>query len=295
VALFKLPVLGKYDVQYFRCEQCGSLQTERPYWLHESYSNGGLASLDTGAAARVLNSCALTVLISKLLKITGPTLDFGGGDGLLCRLLRDIGYEAYTIDKFSHPSYAQGFSAELGVSFELITAFEVFEHFSEPALEIAKVFASRPRFLLISTELYAGQSPNWWYFAPELGQHVFLYSTDAIRSIAHKMQYWITIERGFILFARVPLTWFQRLALRLIRHRTLQLMQCVIPLLRHHGAAHDFGILRDSRYQPTQRECAENRNLSRLERPSRQSSGTICTSITLPSRTLGTSSREPHC
>ena len=259
VASFKLPVLGKYNVQYFRCEQCSSIQTERPYWLRESYSRGGLAPLDTGAASRVLNSYALTVLIAKLFKITGPMLDFGGGDGLLCRLLRDIGYEAYTTDKFSRPSYAEGFTAELGASFDLITAFEVFEHFSEPALEIAKVFALQPRFLLISTELYSDQPKNWWYFAPETGQHVFFYSPDAIHRIAHEMGYWISIGRGFILFSRYPITWFQRLALRVIRHKTLQLMQCAIPLLGHQGIARDFAILRaPSRCRPTQRECDEN-------------------------------------
>lgn len=260
VATFTSFILGKYEVRYFRCGQCGSLQTEHPYWLQEAYNNSsGLAALDTGAASRVLYSYALTVLISKLFRTVGPILDFGGGDGLLCRLLRDIGYQAYTTDKFSCPSYAQGFTAELGSSFDLITAFEVFEHFSEPALEIAKLFASQPRLLVISTELYCGQTQDWWYFSPETGQHVFFYSPDAIRGIAHRMGYSSTIGHGFILFSRLPLTWYQQLMLPLVGHKTLQLMQCAMPLLRRPGMGRDFTMLRElSHRRPIQPECDGN-------------------------------------
>jgi len=35
-------VLGKYEVAYYECGQCGSLQTEEPYWLEEAYRVEGL-------------------------------------------------------------------------------------------------------------------------------------------------------------------------------------------------------------------------------------------------------------
>ena len=243
-ALFTLLALGKYEVSYFRCKQCGSVQTERPYWLGESYSDGGLAALDTGAAQRVQNCYALTLLIARLFNVSGPILDFGGGDGLLCRLLRDIGYQAYTIDRFSRPFYAQGFGGQHAGPFELVTAFEVFEHFVEPISGVAEVFTSKPRLVLISTELYAGQTQDWWYFSPETGQHVFFYSSDAIRYISRQMGYSVVVGRGFILFSRRAPTWFQRIALRLIRYSTLRLTRCVIPLLRCPGITHDFAGLK---------------------------------------------------
>lgn len=29
-------VLGKYDVSYYVCKECGFVETEEPYWLEES-------------------------------------------------------------------------------------------------------------------------------------------------------------------------------------------------------------------------------------------------------------------
>ena len=40
-------VMGKYDVDYFQCSNCGFVQTEEPYWLDEAYSQP-IASSDVG-------------------------------------------------------------------------------------------------------------------------------------------------------------------------------------------------------------------------------------------------------
>ena len=36
--VFSNKVLGKYDVAYYKCSNCESLQTETPYWLDEAYA-----------------------------------------------------------------------------------------------------------------------------------------------------------------------------------------------------------------------------------------------------------------
>src|ERR1700677_3533845 len=77
---FGYAVLHKHEVGYFECDQCGSLQTEFPYWLDEAYGSN-LSTLDTGAAQRNLQNLAAAYLISKLFAVR-DTLDFGGGDGL---------------------------------------------------------------------------------------------------------------------------------------------------------------------------------------------------------------------
>src|ERR1700721_2998341 len=46
-------VLRKYCVRYFRCESCGFMQTEAPYWLEEAYSSA-IAKQDVGAMERNL-------------------------------------------------------------------------------------------------------------------------------------------------------------------------------------------------------------------------------------------------
>ena len=34
--LFEAEVLNKYDAKYFKCQNCGFIQTENPYWLNEA-------------------------------------------------------------------------------------------------------------------------------------------------------------------------------------------------------------------------------------------------------------------
>src|SRR5579863_2195804 len=55
---YRTLVLAKYEVSYYCCGQCGSLQTEWPYWLPETYGRAQL-SIDPGSARRVLDSYVL--------------------------------------------------------------------------------------------------------------------------------------------------------------------------------------------------------------------------------------------
>src|SRR5688572_10641672 len=107
--VFLLKVLRSYDVSYYRCQHCGSLQTERPYWLEEAYRKNNLSILDTGAAQRNINNLAACYAVSKLLKAAN-VIDVGGGDGLLCRLLRDYEINCFVKDKYASPTYAQGYT-----------------------------------------------------------------------------------------------------------------------------------------------------------------------------------------
>jgi hypothetical protein len=203
VAKFRLTVLDRFEVQYFECANCGSLQTEEPYWLTEAYGQSNLGYSDAGAAQRVLINCSFVALFTRLMRLH-TALDFGGGDGLLCRLLRDRGLDAYTIDTVSLPSYAQPFVGSLEKNYDLVTAFEVFEHFPNPRELIEQLFRCRPRFLLASTELYAGNGPDWWYLAPNSGQHVFFYSGAALKWIAARHCYYYYAINGRHVFAKAP-------------------------------------------------------------------------------------------
>ncbi len=104
-------VLKKYDVAYFRCRQCGSLQTEMPYWLEEAYSTGNLVDTDTGAVLRNLNSQAVIFAATKILGLppTSSIVDIGGGVGMLTRLLRDQGFDARWSDAYASNNMARGF------------------------------------------------------------------------------------------------------------------------------------------------------------------------------------------
>jgi hypothetical protein len=78
--------------------------------------------------------------------------------------------------------------AEAPQKFELLTAFEVFEHLENPLGEIEQMFRYAES-ILFSTELQPDMkctSPaDWWYFVPESGQHIALFSKDSLKEISN--------------------------------------------------------------------------------------------------------------
>jgi hypothetical protein len=70
-------------------------------------------------------------------------------------------------------------------TFDLTTAFEVFEHLQDPA-QLAMQLWPHTDQLLITTEIIPTPAPaldEWWYYAPEHGQHISFYTLDALRII----------------------------------------------------------------------------------------------------------------
>src|SRR5271165_5555522 len=181
---FNLVVLRRHDVAYYECTDCNSLQTEDPYWLSEAYERS-LSNLDTGAAQRVLRNLAASYAVAKLFGVKNA-IDIGGGDGLLCRFLRDYGINCFVKDKYAAPTYAQGFTEPDFSVPDLVLAFEVFEHFQNPKADLTALLGMGSSLFLVSTCLYTNQKGDWWYLAPEGGQHVFFYSKKALHLIARR-------------------------------------------------------------------------------------------------------------
>jgi hypothetical protein len=191
--LFKAKVLNKYEVAYYKCQECGFIQTEDPYWLNEAYESA-ISSVDTGIVTRnFVNSKIVSAIIRFFFNKREKFLDYGGGYGLLVRLMRDKGFDFYRFDKYSENLFARCFDInDLNNKngFELITAFEVFEHLNSPLDEIKEIL-SFGTSVLFSTELQP-VSPiksveDWWYFSPDSGQHVSIYSKQSLISLADKL------------------------------------------------------------------------------------------------------------
>ena len=72
-------------------------------------------------------------MIAKLYNLKN-VIDIGGGDGLLCRLLRDYEINCYVKDKYSEPKYGQGFTEQNFKKTDLIISFEVLEQLVRPIL-----------------------------------------------------------------------------------------------------------------------------------------------------------------
>jgi hypothetical protein len=175
-------------VKYFRCPACQFLQTEYPYWPDEAYSSA-ISDLDLGSVNRATSNSTLvegTILLGFNPK--AKFVDWGGGYGILTRLMRDRGFDFYWRDRYCENLFAKQFIASSESKYELLTAFEVFEHLANPIEDIGamKTWASN---ILFSTNLQPRNSEaleDWWYLTREHGQHVSLYSTKSLKYLANR-------------------------------------------------------------------------------------------------------------
>lgn len=189
-ALFgKTTLLEKYEVAYFRCERCGFVQTEKPYWLPEAYSDA-IAASDLGLVSRNVHLADATrAIISRLFDARGRFLDYGGGYGLLVRLMRDQGFDFYRDDPMCENIFARGFDRPDDGPFELVTAYEVLEHLPDPVKDVGRMLQFSGS-LLFSTMLLPDPPPapgEWWYFATDSGQHVSLYTRASLDALAERV------------------------------------------------------------------------------------------------------------
>lgn len=185
-AIFSEKIFGK-NINYFECNICKYVQTERPYWLDKAYSSA-INSCDTGIMGRNQSNVGLVLAtLSMIRKINANVVDCAGGYGILVRLLRDRGLNALWSDPYCQNLLAVGFEHTIEKA-DLVTAFEVFEHFVDPLIEIEKLFNVSPN-LLISTSLISTPTPlpkDWWYYGLDHGQHIGFFRLQTLQFIANK-------------------------------------------------------------------------------------------------------------
>ncbi len=197
---FSKRLLDRHDVRYFLCGACGALETEPPTWLAEAYQPEN-ERFDTGQVIRSLQNAAFLKMLMETIGLTASTaIDFGCGSGLLVRLLRDQGIDAYGLDAYAVPRLATGFVRTTLAGADVINLCEVAEHFDDPAREFNALFAHDPRLVVMQTAIQNTFSPDWPYLAPEHGQHVFFYSTGAIQVLAQRHGRIAVPLGGFVVF-----------------------------------------------------------------------------------------------
>lgn len=206
VERFEGVILGKYRVKYYQCPRCKLLFTEPPYWLNEAYEDS-ITSVDTGIMSRNVNNVSLTnCLVDMCFDKDGTFLDYGGGYGIFTRMMRDLGYNWLWQDKYSSNLVARNYEWDEKDRIELITAFELLEHFDKPKEEFDKLF-SISKNLLCSTLLYdkTDNIPNfnsWWYYVKSTGQHITFYSEETMIFISkHYGVNYYKISDGLHLFS----------------------------------------------------------------------------------------------
>jgi hypothetical protein len=205
--IFERRLLKKYDVSYWQCSNCEFMQTEEPYWLEEAYSSA-ISDLDLGPVNRaVTGSKMVEGVILAGFDPNAKFVDWGGGYGVFTRLMRDLGYDFYWRDRYCQNLFAKQFVADDGSKYELMTAFEVFEHLVDPMSEIESMLdlASNVFFTTLIPPSRLTNTSKWWYLALEHGQHVSIYSIKSLRFIAEKFGLHLSTDAtGVHLLSRKP-------------------------------------------------------------------------------------------
>jgi len=187
----KATILGKYEIDYFRCATCGFIQTEKPYWLQEVYSEAINLS-DVGLITRNIRLSRLTkTIICALFDPEGKYLDYGGGYGIFVRMMRDFGFDYYRYDKYCQNLFAKGFDVkeEEERGFTLVTAFELLEHLDDPVATFEKL-ARYSSNIFFTTELVPKSTPRpdqWWYYGLDHGQHISFYTLHSLHLLADRL------------------------------------------------------------------------------------------------------------
>lgn len=191
---FRLPVSG-IPIYYARCGRCGFTFAPGMYaWSLEEFSrrvyNDEYVKVDPDyVSARPASNARQLVAMLSTRAGEIRHLDYGGGEGLLSEMLRDAGWNSRSYDPFVDGSDLPG---EQG-SFDLVTAFEVFEHVPD-VRALASTIAGllKPDGAVLFTtlvsegELSAERRITWWYASPRNG-HISLFTRDALYYVADRV------------------------------------------------------------------------------------------------------------
>ncbi|EEQ47627.1 class I SAM-dependent methyltransferase [Selenomonas flueggei] len=210
-------MLKKYRAQYFRCQNCGFIQTEKPYWLDEAYSDA-IVDSDIGLIERNIMLSRLTAAVISFCFPTATSfLDYAGGYGILVRLMRDRGFHFEWFDRYCENMFAKSFRKSKD-RYDVLTAFELFEHLPTPVEEV-NVLSKISDNILFTTTIVPRTIPkvdDWWYYAPYNGQHVSFYTVESLQLLAKSFDYHYVGYRDIHLFSKQPVSqWKFSVAVRL--------------------------------------------------------------------------------
>ena len=112
----------------------------------------------------------------------------GGGYGIYVRMMRDRGFDFNWYDKYCENIFAKGHEKE-DKKYDIVTCFEMMEHEYEPGELLEGIFKIGDSFIF-TTDLNIFQDPkrpdNWWYYCTDHGQHVSIYTREALEKLASR-------------------------------------------------------------------------------------------------------------
>lgn len=207
-SLGRAKVLDQYWAEYTRCRNCYFVSAVNVHWLSEAYSEA-INTSDLGLVGRNIRLAdSLPLLIRSTFNPQGRFIDYGGGYGLLVRVMRDRGFDFYRYDQYCQNLFAKGFDAqrprEGDELYELLIAIEVFEHLEDPVTEMTDMLKFS-RNIFFATEVLPDDREvlpgEWSYFGLEHGQHISIFTRKSLGILAERFGLnYVTNGKGLHMF-----------------------------------------------------------------------------------------------
>jgi hypothetical protein len=198
--LFKVSIQGENNSDLFSCTACEFAFYPDQNWISKSFSDE-LNSLDVGATDRtIIAADYLSVLLKSLKLKNGRFLDYGGGYGLLCRIMRDRGFDFENYDPHTRqifPTSGKAVSKPLEQKYDAVTLIEVALHFEDPVEEFKRLLELSDLVFFTAVLTDNKLDSDWWYLSPETGQHISLFSRKTLEEIANELGVYVTTEGKF--------------------------------------------------------------------------------------------------
>jgi len=185
------PPLTGHPIYYHRCDACGFCNApEIAGWSPGEFAdriyNADYVRFDPDYVEVRPRANARQLIANFGAQPVFQHLDYGGGAGRLSRLLVEAGWRSTSFDPFVQVDTD---TTALG-RFDLITAYEVFEHVPDPRDLVARLAAllAPVGLILFSTlvsdgRIVAGKRLDWWYAAPRNG-HISLHTRKSLALLA---------------------------------------------------------------------------------------------------------------
>jgi hypothetical protein len=208
--LISVLIQGQINSKLYSCSNCEFAFYPEQNWISNSFSDE-LNYLDVGAVDRTLIAGDYLGVLLKSFKLQkGRFLDYGGGYGLLARIMRDRGFDFENFDPFTKqifPTSGKASSNLLEQEFDAITLIEVALHFEDPLEEFRRLLQFTDVLVFTAVLTDEKLDHDWWYLSPETGQHIALFSQKTLATLAEKLEVSLTSDgRFFHIFHRKNLT-----------------------------------------------------------------------------------------